>query len=373
MPLSSVYEESVPFDACPNITGLQTTLPDGYLHDAGGDCHLDVCQNLSGLQTAVPDGYEGSADLYCTLNPLEDAPLFISELLPNVAGVDTGNEFVELYNPNSRAVNLKGYKLELGPAFTKNYVLFDEVLSSGEYVNFSDTMTGIILPNTSASLRLVAPAGNIVDISETYDSPAENMAWALVGGTWQYTNQPTPGVTNQPSSEEEPDDDGTAVLAACPAGKYRNPGTNRCRNVDDNEANLAPCAAGQIRNPDTNRCRSVFSSGSSLAPCQPGQTRNPDTNRCRSAAATASAKLKPCAANQERNPQTNRCRQKTSSIAASSVKDIETGQSNAPSGWMITGGIVLAAAGYGAWEWRSEVMSGLRRLRQLFAKSPLED
>lgn len=400
---SGVYEETVLVDVCPNLAGLQTEVPAGYLQDGTGNCVYDACQNIEGLQTAVPEDYERADGINCTLIPSpppEDASLVITELLPNAGGVDEGKEFIELYNPNSRVVNLKNYELEL-VSDGDSYLLPDQMLAPGAYISFSDTQTRITLPNTIATLRLNAPAGNTVSTTN-YKSPADDMAWAMVGGAWQYTNQPTPGSANLASlsggsgSSAESE---TTSLEACPAGKFRNPETNRCKNIENEEGALKPCAADQTRNPETNRCRSIFATADGLTPCQPGQTRNPETNRCRGSATTASSSLtpcgpgqernpatnrcrkigagstalKPCAANQERNPQTNRCRKKSDSTLAGSAKDIEAVQASSRSGWLLAGGALTAAAGYGAWEWRAEMKNGFRRARQLFGKSLIND
>lgn len=50
-------------DMCVNIAGDQTTVPAGYVADAGGNCvqtaasGTDVCTNIAGEQTTIPDGY----------------------------------------------------------------------------------------------------------------------------------------------------------------------------------------------------------------------------------------------------------------------------------------------------------------------------
>ncbi len=380
VPVSGVYEEIILVDTCSNIDGLQTELPAGYLQDEAGNCQLDVCSNIDGLQIVIPSSYESIDGLTCTLippPPPEDATLLITELLPNAASNDTGNEFIEVFNPNNQSVNLKDYKLELGPSFSKSYIFSEQTIEPRNYLIFSDTLTGIVLPNTTAFLRLTAPAGNVVSTTDIYDTPADNMAWALFENIWEYTNQPTPGSANLTSLLEPGlgggEEEGSAGLVLCPAGKFRNPETNRCKNIEDSENSLTPCTADQIRSSETNRCRSIFSSSSSLTPCQPGQTRNPETNRCRSAAAAASASLKPCPANQERNPETNRCRKKASSVAAGKIKDIEAEQiGGGQNGWMLAGGVVAVAAGYGAWEWRTEMMNGVRRFRQMFSKTPID-
>ncbi len=43
-------------DACPNLNGIQTDVPAGYVKDTDGNCYHDVCPNLDGLQKTVPAG-----------------------------------------------------------------------------------------------------------------------------------------------------------------------------------------------------------------------------------------------------------------------------------------------------------------------------
>lgn len=374
----NIYEVEQVIDMCPNIDDYQGTIPPGYQLDGNSDCLFDVCSNIDGLQTSLPTGYESTGQGECRLIPLEDSVISITELLPNAFSYDTGNEFIELYNPNTYTVSLDGYALQVGPSFSKNYPIPQGVvLEPDNYVIFSDTQTGIVLSNTSGSLRLIAPAGNVVSQTDTYDAPPEVMSWALLGGIWQYTNQLTPAAANRASIEDEDDEETvvTSSFTVCPAGKYRNPETNRCRNIESADDALKPCAADQVRNPETNRCRSVFATDtSSLTPCKAGQERNPDTNRCRAIASAASTSLKPCAPGQERNPETNRCRKKTDTASfQNSAEDIKAEQTASPHGWMLAGGAALGFTSYAAWEWRSEVANGFRRLRGLLGKNPPTD
>lgn len=371
----SVYKEVIEVDVCPNIEGIQTTMPAGYLADSNGNCQKDVCANLDNLQVVIPDGYESLDGINCTAIPPENATLLITELLPNSASYDTGNEFIEIYNPNDRAISLKGYNLQLGPSFSKNYPLpADQTIAAKSYKAFSDIQTGLVLPNSSGFVRLIAPDGNTVSTTDIYSEPGEDMAWVLLNDAWQYTNQPTPSVANLPSlaGGSGGDSEGTITdLTSCPAGKYRNPETNRCKSVKSDDG-LKPCAVDQVRNLETNRCRSIFSTTSlNLTPCSAGQERNPETNRCRKIGSTTASSLKPCAANQERNPATNRCRNKSaSSAAAKAVRDIESQTVADRGGWFLAGSASLGLAGYGVAEWRSEIATGLRRFSALLGKNP---
>lgn len=369
-PASGLYEVYTPSDVCPNLDGLQITVPPGYLVDGAGNCQPDVCANLDGLQLTVPAGYERLDGENCTLIPLENAVLTITELLPNATSYDTGNEFIEIYNPNNRPINLSGYTIQLGPEFTKVYVLSDQIIAAGTYLVFSDTQTGLILPNSSASLRLVAPSGDVVSLTASYEQPGDNSAWGLIDGFWQYTNQPTPGAANLSSlsadddQAEETNSSGSSALVPCRADQERNPDTNRCRLIATAAASLVACGPGQERNPATNRCRSLLIATNDLVPCKEGQERNPETNRCRSIASTANA-LVPCAAGQERNPETNRCRKSTGSGATgiAGVKDVDSGSMASQPKWLLVGLAVIAAVGYALYEWRQEMLGLLGKTR----------
>lgn len=62
-----------PVDVCPNIEGLQDTVPEGYIVNDAGACapagqETDVCPNLPGDQSVIPDGYVMSSR-DCVLPP----------------------------------------------------------------------------------------------------------------------------------------------------------------------------------------------------------------------------------------------------------------------------------------------------------------
>ena len=381
-----VYEFRTPIDICGNLAGIQEALPAGYGYDEAGNCELlasdlcnnitaiqlevpsglqrnddgscsepprDICSNLDGLQVIVPAGYVRSGDV-CI--PLESRTLWLDEILPNVSGDDTGHEFIELYNPNDAPISLNGYVFYIGKNFEKAFPLPSvsnkTTIPAYGFVSFSDVELGVTLLNTSNGVRLVAPAGNVV--SETYyTGPKDDQAWAYIDGLWQYTTVPTPGQANEPTPQE-----GSVLavstLASCPAGKYRNPLTNRCRTIEDDAAILTNCQEGYYRNPETNRCRKI-ALAAALAPCQTGYTRNPETNRCRKD--DTEGGLAPCKVGQERNPETNRCR-KVGTTEANALASPAAAQSltthNSALPWVI-GVAALGALGYGVFEWRHEI------------------
>jgi hypothetical protein len=78
-----------PIDVCPNLDGIQTTVPAGYTL-VGGVClptntpPIDVCPNLDGIQTTVPAGYTlvGGVCVPTTTTPPID-------VCPNLDGIQT--------------------------------------------------------------------------------------------------------------------------------------------------------------------------------------------------------------------------------------------------------------------------------------------
>jgi hypothetical protein len=283
--------------------------------------------------------------------PTEDVPqssvtcegMTISELLPNPAGLDVGNEFIELYNSTTQPINLLGCSLQTSSS-TKKYNLPDITVPAGMYTVFSDTVTGLVLPNSAGGTAwLLSPNDELSSV--TYPGGIEDDAsWALIDGNWQITYTPTAAAQNV-----------TTPIKPCAAGQTRNPDTDRCQTpIVTAVATLVPCKVGQERNPDTGRCRSVGSTVSALATCKQGQERNPETNRCR--AITSDSNVAPCDEGQERNPDTNRCRKAAtgSGSTLAAVTDVPSKTVNHPKWWLAIFAIVLAL-GYAIFEWRKDI------------------
>jgi uncharacterized repeat protein (TIGR01451 family) len=95
-----------PDDLCPNLTGVQESVPPGYVKDGQGNCvqpppPVDVCPNLEGNQQTVPDGYE-LVDGHCVLIPPPP-----TDVCPNLDGVQETVPY--------------GYKLVYGKCVKKHH------------------------------------------------------------------------------------------------------------------------------------------------------------------------------------------------------------------------------------------------------------
>lgn len=370
-----------PVDLCLNIDGFQATLPMGYGIDTDGDCKIDVCLNISGIQSIIPDNYEYDQDGDCVphdecLN-IEDAQnlipdgmfhsssgvcslfakkLVLSEILPNASGTDEGNEYIEIYNPNEMDILLTDYMLLIGINFDKSYSFpTGSILKAKSYIAFSNDDIKFTLLNTTSSVRLVAVSEEIIDESMIYINPKDDESWVRINDIWQYTNRLTLGYENLVAIVDQEEVLGAVTeLSTCAVGYYRSQETNRCRKIIDTSTELAPCKDGQYRSEETNRCRNIVSDVAVLLTCAEGEERSPSTNRCRKIA--VAIEPEPCAANQERNPETNRCRNIVAkSIPVAEYKpEVIAESNNNVVNWSITTVLVFAVF-YGIWEWRWEI------------------
>jgi len=306
----AIDEGNCMLDVCSNITGFQAEIPTHHLLDEQDVCIEDLCETIDGLQTILPEGYEAIEQYQCT--PIEQpkdivpehAAVIITEVYANAPSYDAGKEFIELFNPLARAVNLHDYVLSFSDEPDEHFVFNDVVLQPLEYRAFSDLETGLTLPNTvGRALRLTTAADTLASESDAYQNSPDDMSWSLIDENWLYTTILTPNARNETLVAENEDaqeviDDVEIQYEPCGDGRYRSPVTNRCRAIETSTSSYVPCGANEYRSPETNRCRKVAASTSTLVPCDTDEFRNPSTNRCNKLT-TASAQYAPCAPGQE--------------------------------------------------------------------------
>jgi len=332
--VDETYIDTTIVDACPNIEGVQPSVPIGKERDIMGEC----------VDSSIP-------------------PLMLTEILPNPAGGDEGHEFIELYNPNDVAIDLVDYRLLIGPNDENMYSFPSESsMQPGSYMSFSNSAIPFTLLNSSSHVVLTFWTGIIVSEAPRYIDPKDDQSWAVIDDVWQYVSHSTPGVVNVIMS-----DDPVEVLVPslmiqpCAANQYRSPDTNRCRLLSTSSSTVTPCKDGQYRSEETNRCRNIASEAATITPCQADQERNLGTNRCRNSVAATDPAA--CKEGQERNPDTNRCRTITKMPDAGyGVLGAETKNNG---NWYVlaaVGGVTLLALGYAIWEWHDELAKFFRKL-----------
>lgn len=280
--------------------------------------------------------------------PIKLQDPYLTELLANPKGADSGKEFVEFYNPNSEPLSLGGYELRMG-ANLENSVIFSDtvIIPPLGYLALYNNDFQFSLLNSTNNLQLYN-LGLAVGDYVSYVSPKEDKSWSLADdGTWAYTSFQTPSAANIMSEDQvtapvdAPEEVVPAALKPCASNQYRSAETNRCRLIETaTSSSLAACKEGQERNPDTNRCRAIAQSAEVVA-CKEGQERNPDTGRCRAIKVMTTAGY---------------------AVDPKAVAAAKTGVSWYY--WAAIGVVILVIVAYAVWEWHTE-------LQKIFAHAVL--
>jgi hypothetical protein len=100
-----------PVDVCPNLDGLQTSVPQGLIKDAHGRCvpveqsppPTDVCPNIAGIQLTVPAGMIKHSSGACSVQQHE-APPTVTDVCPNIEGHQTTVPSVLVKDANGNCV-----------------------------------------------------------------------------------------------------------------------------------------------------------------------------------------------------------------------------------------------------------------------------
>ena len=144
--------------------------------------YLDWLRAVTG-EALETDGEQNGSD---DGSPTSDSgSLYISAAMPNPAGPDAGNEWVELTNPSDTDINLVGYQLEDKQAgvHTLSEVLsagvtLRVVLPSNSPVKLSNKGDDIVLKNNAAVVHQVsytsAGSGEIIRFDPPVEDPEED-------------------------------------------------------------------------------------------------------------------------------------------------------------------------------------------------------
>lgn len=207
--------------------------------DASIPCQLNVAiagggkinSGLSQSNAVIPSiaGVTGSANSGLPAADVGLAAPQLSEIVPNPAPplTDADDEFVELYNSNTKAFDLSGLILQVGTTTLHKYIFpGGTTLQSHKFSAFYSSDTNLSLSNSGGQIKLLDPSGNVLEKSDVYAAAKDGYAWVYANGLWQWTTTPTPGakniITTPPGSKSSADESGSsAVLGArssSPAG-----------------------------------------------------------------------------------------------------------------------------------------------------------
>jgi hypothetical protein len=123
----------------------------------------------------------------------------VSEVLPNSAPpqTDADNEFIELYNSNSKPFDLSGFILQVGTTTIHKYTFPDgTTIEPKAFSAFYSSDTGLSLSNSEGRVAFLDPGGNTLGKTDEYVNAKDGYAWVRADGLWQWTTKPTPGAAN---------------------------------------------------------------------------------------------------------------------------------------------------------------------------------
>lgn len=129
----------------------------------------------------------------------------INEFLPDPTGSDADNEFIEVLNLGTSAVDLSGWKLDDADGGSTAYVIpAGTMAGAGGYISFTRAVTKLALNNDGDSVRLLSPDAS-VKASTSYGDSTEGQSWnRLESGKYEESTTLTAGAKNvitRPSAE----------------------------------------------------------------------------------------------------------------------------------------------------------------------------
>jgi len=287
-------------------------------------------------------------------------------------------DYIKLQNISDQPLDLSFYRLRSGfsnaASSNSNTMYFDAILAPYETktLQFDRNGTPLSLSTNDGTVWFEDRYGfqtyplNVPPYIDSDLTSHRGQSWAYdeLTSTWRWgIPSPNQAENRFPLEPGKGQAGSRETLKPCRDDQYRSEITNRCRSISTTSSTQKPCKEGQYRSEETNRCRSIATAAASvLKPCADDQFRNPTSGRCKKIA--SAEELKDCGEGRERNPVTSRCRNVlgASITKADFAPERVSASSSARIGWLIFGGVMLAAIGYGAWEWRYELISFVRRI-----------
>ncbi|MDE2030786.1 MAG: carboxypeptidase regulatory-like domain-containing protein [Patescibacteria group bacterium] len=165
-----------PSDYCPNINGVQTSLPPGMALNTTGQCVYivpDVCSNIPGSQLTVPDGYGYNSLGQCV-------PVAAIDQCPNIVGN-------QMTVPSGMSLNTQGQCVSLSvPDACPNIPGSQSSIPTGDMYDSSGNCvphTTIDLCSNIAGNQTTIPSGMVVNTGGQCVPPAVPDACPNIDGT----------------------------------------------------------------------------------------------------------------------------------------------------------------------------------------------
>ncbi len=121
--------------------------------------------------------------------------ILINEVFPNPKEKDDAGEFIELYNPTDKIVDLSDWEIRDASASGKYIFPSGSTLPSLGYLVISDKEFSLSLNNSDETVSLYDQSGRLVH-QVKYEKTKEGISLNLVGSGLRGARKPTPGSAN---------------------------------------------------------------------------------------------------------------------------------------------------------------------------------
>lgn len=118
----------------------------------------------------------------------------ITEFLPSPSGDDAKNEFIELFNPLTKPIDISGAQVDDAEGGSSPFIFPSGTrLDPGEYAVFWSLETHLSLHNDADMVRFLDPAGRALR-EVAYEKAKEGFSYARRShGEWEWVAESTPG------------------------------------------------------------------------------------------------------------------------------------------------------------------------------------
>jgi len=121
--------------------------------------------------------------------------IYINEILPNPAGSDTTDEWIELYNPNSTDIDLSGWQIQDKEGTITTHTITQAKIIANGFLVLKRPETKIMLNNDTDGVNLLTPDQKVVD-SVSYTKSPLGQSYSRTSNGWMWSSTLTPGLKN---------------------------------------------------------------------------------------------------------------------------------------------------------------------------------
>jgi len=153
-----------------------------------------ACVNCDTVQATPPP--ENKTPPATTSEQEYPSGVFINEILPNPAGSDSNDEWIELYNSTSSNVDLSGWQIQDTTGTVTTYTIPKNTnIPAGSFLVFKRPETKIMLNNDNDGVNLLTPDKKIAD-SKTFPKAPLGQSYNKINSAWVWSATLTPGAVN---------------------------------------------------------------------------------------------------------------------------------------------------------------------------------